>query len=108
MQYYEPMDILVVEDNDSERPPKAGFAGLGDAGANGFSVLGQIRASEPQDALTLTPVVIFSDSQDPGDIARSYRCGANSYLMKPLSFFDFDAVVKSVGQYWMTHNRIFS
>jgi len=43
---------------------------------------------------------------DPGNIAKSYRCGANSYIMKPLSFFDFEAVVKSVGQYWMTHNRI--
>jgi hypothetical protein len=24
--------------------------------------------------------------------------------MKPLSFLDFRAVVKTVGQYWMTHN----
>lgn len=143
----EPADILVVEDNESERasiveslreaipdvqvvavhdgtqaldflfargewtdragadPPRLVLLDLELPGANGFSVLGQIRSLEPQDALTLTPVVIFSDSQDTGDVAKSYRCGANSYIMKPLSFPDFQAVVKTVGQYWMTHNR---
>ena len=74
-------------------------------GADGFSILGQIRSLEAENALTLTPVVIFSDSQTAADITRSYRCGANSYIMKPLSFLDFRAVVKAVGQYWMTHNR---
>ena len=74
-------------------------------GSDGFSVLGQIRSLDAGDALTLTPVVIFTDSQSAGDITKSYRCGANSYIMKPLSFPDFEAVVKTVGQYWMTHNR---
>jgi two-component system, response regulator len=143
----EPVDILVVEDNDGERasiveslqssiqdvnvvavrdgtqaldfllargdwtdrvgedPPKLVLLDLALPGSDGFSVLGQIRSIEPQDALTLTPVVIFTDSQAAGDIARSYRCGANSYIMKPLSFPDFQAVVKTVGQYWMTNNR---
>ena len=73
--------------------------------ADGFSILGQIRSLHAENALTLTPVVIFSDSQDPGNITRSYRCGANGYIMKPVSFSDFQAVVKSIGQFWMTHNR---
>jgi two-component system response regulator len=74
-------------------------------GSDGFSVLEQIRSFDARDALTLTPVVIFTDSQATGNITRSYRCGANSYIMKPLSSSDFQAVVKTVGQYWMTHNR---
>jgi DNA-binding NarL/FixJ family response regulator len=74
-------------------------------GSGGFSVLGQIRSIEPEDVLALTPVVIFTDSKATGDISRSYRCGANSYILKPLSFPDFQAVVETVGQYWMTHNR---
>jgi two-component system response regulator len=143
----EPVDILVVEDNESERAsivaalqsaiPEVNVVAVHDGtealdflfargawtgrtgaaaprlvlldlempGASGFSVLGQIRSLEPQDALTLTPVVIFSDSQDAGDITEGYRCGANSYVMKPLSYSDFQAVVKTVGQYWMAHNR---
>ena len=107
----EPVDILVVEDNDSERAsiveslqtsihdvqvigvhdgtealdflfargnwtdrvgadsPKLILLDLALPGSDGFSVLGQIRSLDTEDALTLTPVVIFSDSQAPGDIS---------------------------------------
>lgn len=145
----EPVDILVVEDNENERisivdalraaipnvhvvavqdgaaaldflfargdcdwtvrvgvePPRLILLDLAMPGADGFSILGQIRSLDADNSLTLTPVVIFSDSQDARHIEKSYRCGANSYIMKPLSFSDFQAVVKSIGQYWMTHNR---
>ncbi len=143
----EPVDILVVEDNDSERAsiveslqsaikdvqvvavhngtealdflfarggwtnragadaPKLILLDLALPGSDGFSVLGQIRSLDEDDTLTLTPVVIFTDSQAPSDITKSYRCGANSYIIKPMSFPDFQAIVKTVGQYWMAHNR---
>ena len=143
----ESVDILVVEDSDSERvsivealqasipgvqiaavhdgtealdflfaragwtdragadAPRLILLDLALPGADGFSVLGQIRSIEPQDALTLTPVVVFTDSQAAGDITQSYRCGANSYIIKPVSFPDFQAVVECVGQYWITHNQ---
>ncbi len=142
----EPVDILVVEDNENERTsivdalrtaipdvqvvavhtgtealdflfargdwmdrvgadsPRLILLDLELPGEDGFSVLGQIRSLDTEDALMLTPVVIFSDSQAGGDVTRSYRCGANSYIMKPLSFPDFQIVVKTVGQYWMMHN----
>jgi two-component system, response regulator len=143
----EPVDILVVEDNESQLasivaalqnaipdvlvlpvrdgpealdflfsrgawadrvgapPPKLILLDLALPEADGFSVLGQIRALEPKDALTLTPIVIFTDSQASVDITQSYRCGANSYIIKPLSFPDFKAIVETVGQYWITHNQ---
>ena len=142
------VDILVVEDNDSEResivealqasiqdvnllavsdgeqaldylfkrgawkghagndPPKLILLDLAMPGADGFSVLGQVRSIEPEEALTLTPVVIFTDSQASADITESYRCGANSYIIKPLSFPDFRIIVESIGQYWMMHNTV--
>ncbi len=144
-----PVDILVVEDSDSERnsivetlqasladvnvvavdngaealdflfargdwiqragadPPRLILLDLQLPEEDGFSVLGKIRSLEADDALTLTPVVIFSDSQDAGNVEKSYRCGANSYVMKPLSFLDFQTVVTSVGQYWLTRNKSF-
>ena len=88
-----------------DRRPRLILLDLALPGADGFSVLGQIRSLEAQDALTLTPVVIFTDSQAADDIARSYRCGANSYIIKPVNFPDFQAVVEAIGQYWLMYNR---
>lgn len=143
----EPVDILVVEDNDSQRssivrsleasidgvqvvavhdgdaaldflfgrdawagrlgqdPPRLILLDLEMPGTNSFSVLAQIRSLEPTDALTLAPIVVFTDSKSASDIQESYRCGANSYIIKPLSFAEFQTIVDKVGQYWMTHNR---
>ena len=105
----EAMDFLLARppwtDRIGEAPPRLILLDLAMPGANGFSVLGQIRGIEPENTLTLVPVVIFTDSQAKGDIRESYRCGANSYIMKPLSFSDFESVVTAVGQYWMAHNE---
>jgi two-component system response regulator len=87
-------------------PPRLILLDLVMPGVDGFSVLGQIRSIEPQDALTLTPVVIFSNSNAAKDVETSYRCGANSYIIKPLSFPDFQTVVERIAQYWMTNNRV--
>jgi two-component system response regulator len=86
-------------------PPRRILLDLALPGQDGFSVLGRIRSLDPQEALTVAPVVVFTDSQARSDIERSYRCGANSYVIKPLTFPDFQAVVETVGQYWLVHNR---
>jgi len=105
----EALDFLFCRGNWVGRvgvdPPRLILLDLGLPGEDGFSVLGQIRSLDKEDMLTLTPVVIFTDSHSSRDITRSYRCGANSYIIKPLSFPDFQAVVKTVGQYWMIQNK---
>jgi len=105
----EALDFLLARGaytkREGEDPPKLILLDLAMPGTNGFSVLGQIRAIKPKDALTLAPVVIFSDSHSESDIRESYECGANSYIIKPLSFLDFRTVVEAVGQYWMDHNK---
>jgi len=93
------------KDRVGQAPPRLILLDLGLPGSDGFAVLGQIRSGEPQDTLTSTPVVVFTDSQAPGDIARCYRSGANSYVLKPQNYPDFQAVVGSIGQYWMARNR---
>lgn len=92
-------------DRVGEDPPTLVLLDLEMPGANGFSVLAEIRALEPKDALTLTPVVVFTDSLDANNIKESYRCGANSYVIKPVSFHDFKAIVEKIGHYWMTCNQ---
>ncbi len=106
----EALDFLfargVYTDRADESPPTLILLDLAMPGDNGFTVLGQIRSLERQDSLTLTPVVMFTDSQDNSDIKESYRCGANSYIIKPVSFPDFRTAVEKIGQYWMTFNKI--
>jgi CheY-like chemotaxis protein len=46
------------------------------------------------------PVVILTTSKDEEDVLRSYDLGANSYIMKPVTFEGLCNVMKSLGKYW--------
>lgn len=50
-------------------------------------------------------VVIFTTSDEPMDINRSYDLGANSYLVKTPMYPAFTELVQSLDTYWLTHNR---
>jgi CheY-like chemotaxis protein len=70
-------------------------------GIDGFEVLRQIKNTE---ILKRIPVVILTSSKEEGDRTLSYDIGANSYLMKPVSFDGFTEVVKQIDDYWFTLN----
>jgi CheY-like chemotaxis protein len=70
-------------------------------GIDGFEVLRQIKNTA---GLKRLPVIILTSSKEEGDRAMSYEIGANSYLVKPVSFEGFLAVVRSIGDYWLTLN----
>jgi CheY-like chemotaxis protein len=68
---------------------------------NGFEVLRRIKETP---GLRRLPVVILTSSEEEGDRALSYDCGANSYLVKPVSFQGFLEVVRRLGEYWLVLN----
>jgi CheY-like chemotaxis protein len=68
---------------------------------DGHEVLRQIKQAE---LLKRIPVVVLSSSKEEGDLALSYDNGANSYLVKPVSFEGFLEVVQHVHGYWLTLN----
>jgi CheY-like chemotaxis protein len=51
-------------------------------------------------ALREIPVVVLTTSKDEEDVLRSYKEGANSYIMKPVTFEGLVDVMKSLGRYW--------
>jgi len=57
-------------------------------------VLQRIRTDERTETL---PVVVLTSSKQEEDIARSYECGANSYLRKPVDFNKFVEAMGVVG-----------
>ena len=69
---------------------------------DGLEVLRQIR-SNPQ--TRLIPVVMLTSSSEERDIVEAYRLGANSYIVKPVDFDQFNEVAKSLGFYWLILNR---
>jgi len=70
---------------------------------SGFEVLEWIR-QEPQ--LRRLPVVIFTSSSRPDDIARAYDAGANAYLVKPNALADLTALAVAVRDFWLMQNRL--
>ena len=68
---------------------------------DGAEVLRQMKAAP---GVKRIPVVILTSSKEEGDRAMSYDCGANSYLVKPVSFDGFLEVVKQIDDYWLTLN----
>jgi len=84
------------------------FAGLGGVslvvcdlslpGMDGFRFLTQIK-KEP--ALSAIPIVILSSSRSPRDVRRCYELGANSYIVKPMSFETMVSTIGAMVRYWL-------
>lgn len=70
-------------------------------GIDGLDVLRQVKQAE---RLKRIPVIILTSSKEEGDRALSYDLGANSYLVKPVSFEGFMEVVRQIGDYWLVLN----
>jgi CheY-like chemotaxis protein len=69
---------------------------------NGFEFLAWMRE---HDHLRCLPVIVLSSSNHAADIQRAYASGANSYLVKPIDFVALVELVKSLHQYWLSHNQ---
>lgn len=68
---------------------------------DGLDVLKSIRASEKT---RMIPVVVFSSSTEDRDRIESYRLGANSYIVKPVSYENFVKTAAEIVSYWMLQN----
>ncbi len=70
-------------------------------GIDGHEVLKRVK-NTPE--IKRIPVIILTSSKEEGDRALSYDQGANSYLVKPISFDGFLEVVRKITDYWITLN----
>ncbi len=46
------------------------------------------------------PVIVFTTTKNEIEIKRCYELGANSYVVKPLTFDDLLLVVENIRSYW--------
>jgi two-component system, response regulator len=70
-------------------------------GIDGFEVLRQVKSTP---ILKRLPVIILTSSKEEGDRALTYDIGANSYIVKPVSFAGFLEVVRLIEGYWISLN----
>jgi CheY-like chemotaxis protein len=65
---------------------------------DGREVLAHIK---DDDSLKTIPTIILTTSDAEADILKSYQLQANCYINKPVELEAFDAIVKSVNQFWL-------
>jgi CheY-like chemotaxis protein len=46
------------------------------------------------------PIVVLTTSRAEEDIYRTYDLGANSFIIKPVTFASLVEVMKTIGKYW--------
>ena len=51
------------------------------------------------------PFVVLTTSSENADVDRAYELGVNSYIVKPMDFSEFAAVVKNIKIYWLLTNK---
>lgn len=71
-------------------------------GTDGFEVLRWVR-KEPE--LKRLLVVVLTSSNLQTDVDRAYELGANSYLVKPVSFDEMVNMIQRFEIYWTEINR---
>lgn len=69
---------------------------------DGFEVLSRLKSDE---RTRMVPVVMLTSSREEQDIVRSYRFGANSYIVKPVDFKNFSDAISEVALFWMILNE---
>ena len=69
---------------------------------SGHEVLAWLRQ---QPGLRRLPVVVLTSSSDTPDVRQAYDLGANSYLVKPVSFDGLMEMVKTLGLYWLVFHH---
>jgi CheY-like chemotaxis protein len=70
---------------------------------DGREVLAQIKAD---DDLKSIPTIILTTSSAEADIVRSYQLQANAYLTKAPQLDEFESLVLSISDFWVTKVKL--
>jgi chemotaxis family two-component system response regulator Rcp1 len=66
---------------------------------DGREVLAEVKGDVD---LRTIPIVILTTSDAESDVTRSYQLHANCYLTKPVRLAEFENLVKSINDFWLT------
>ena len=111
-------DLVVVEDGqealdylfgaglyagrDTSELPAVALLDLKLPKVSGLEVLRRIREDKRTRRL---PVAILTTSREEQDLAAGYDEGANSYVVKPVDFRQFEEAIEQMHLYWLILNE---
>jgi chemotaxis family two-component system response regulator Rcp1 len=70
---------------------------------DGREVLSHIKGDK---RLMTIPTVILTTSDSEADVFRSYELQANAYLTKPVQLDEFEGLMKSINDFWLTKVKL--
>jgi CheY-like chemotaxis protein len=85
--------------SEPDKAPRPGviLLDLNLPGTDGREVLSEIK-NDPD--LKQIPVIVLTTSKDERDVEVCYRCGANSYIQKPVDLDGFMKAIERLNDYW--------
>lgn len=89
--------------NNGKRYPAFIMLDLNMPKKDGREVLKEIKEN-PE--LKKIPVIVFTTTRNENDIKRCYELGANSYVVKPVSYDELLKVVTHVRNYWFSISSV--
>ncbi|OGO00596.1 MAG: two-component system response regulator [Chloroflexi bacterium RBG_13_51_52] len=89
-------------DRDEKDTPRLILLDLKLPKMDGLQVLERLRSDGHN---KMVPVVILTSSKEEQDLISGYKCGANSYVRKPINFNEFVDAVRNIGLYWLLINE---
>jgi CheY-like chemotaxis protein len=69
---------------------------------DGLEVLKTVKSDAELQSI---PVVMLTSSREEADLFRSYKLGANAYVVKPVDFQAFVEVIREIGAFWAILNE---
>lgn len=70
---------------------------------DGREILKEVKSD---DARKTIPVVVLTTSDDVEDVKSAYADMANCYITKPIEFDEFVAVIKRIGDFWLSFVKL--
>ena len=100
------LDFLFRRGEHADRPdgpPAIILLDIKLPGLDGIEVLRLIKADE---SLKPIPVIMLTTSNEEAEAINSYLNHANSYVVKPVQFAEFQEKVRGLAVYWILTSRL--